>query len=147
MVGDIPIPDPGSGANEKEVLIITVNGKNVVWPPYLVVKKLDSVVFRGVNTSATVVLPKPGLFEEEEPEETKSGLAGLSFRVDKGKKKRIKVRKNAQLRDFPGRIKETANDYPVPGIYPYAVYCEDGNDFAVGNSSPVIIIEPPEERP
>ena len=135
----------------KKVLIFNYGGKNVVWPPYVVVKQGEEVVFIAVNTDATVFFPKSGMLEADgtaAPPSLGPGKAkgkGITLAVGK-KRGRIKVKKMAPLIRL-SKDARTKKDYPLPGIYPYSVYCRDGNDFAEGNTSPIMIIEPPNDEP
>ncbi len=134
-----------------EVRIISFAGRNVVWPPYVVVKQGETVTFIAVNTEATVFLPKPELFELAEtagPGVGEAKIMGRAVLKVKDKPVSVKVRSKPH-RSHPnagigqagaGRLES----FPIPGIYPYAVYCENGNDFAEGNTSPIMIIEPPD---
>jgi len=103
-----------------KVTIFSYRCKNVVWPPYVVVTPGDEIVFKAVNTTAMVFFPNGGIFEAH-----RSGEA-ITLPVG-GEQPKLKVRDGAS-----------------PGLYPFSVYCENGPDFAEGNSSPVMIIEPPD---
>ena len=109
-----------------KVTIFNYRGKNVVWPPYVVVTPKEEVVFKVVNTAATVFFPNRRIFEKHE----KAGAAdgGMVIRLT--------------LEDPPITLK--VKDGARLGAYPFSVYCESGQDFAEGNSSPVMILEPPE---
>ncbi len=136
-----------------EVRIISYRGRNVVWPPYVIVKLGETIVFKAVNTEATVFLPKPELFEFENDTGQK-GEKGAPARKGvvkvKDKPVSVKVRRKPQSRKLAeghdqATPVEKSYEPSVPGIYPYAVYCKTGNDFAEGNTSPIMIIEPPDD--
>ena len=88
-------------------------------PGHLHVKAGDSVEFGAENTNTTIWIPNAKeLFGDKREHlifDIKSG----------GKSKTFKVEKDLE------RGKE----------YPYAVYCENSDDFAEGNTSPRMIIE------
>jgi hypothetical protein len=130
----------------KTVRIINTGGKNIVWPPCLVLTHGDEFEVYAVNTSATVTLPMPAWFEDLSGEFETNTEKGVSFRLNKGKSKKFKVRKKTELDKLPGG-KTLAKRHKPPKTFPYAVYCDEGNDFAVGFSSPVMLIEPPNGRP
>ena len=133
-----------------EVRIISHGRKNIVWPPCVVVRQGETLTFKAINTEATVFLPKPELFEFEGNPRPSAGEGMAASRgVFKVKDRPVAVK--VKLRSAPAGVapggKEPAEDVRVacslPTIYPYAVYCENGNDFAQGNSSPIMILEPP----
>lgn len=126
------------------VTIFTYRDRNVVWPPCVVLKPGEEVVFKSVNTAATVFLPRPELFA------VASGATATAAAASAAPGITLSLSGNAG----GARIKIKGQPYavgggsapgnPAPGVYPYAVYCKNANDFAEGNSSPVMIIEPPD---
>jgi hypothetical protein len=134
-------------ASEHRVCIFPHAGTTKVWPPYLVVKAGDSVIFTAIGTSATVVFPHAAAFKpgQDKVEETKSGSETL-IRVDMGTSVRLVTQDNLEDMDLVGLRTRSggsavtdANDQ----IYAYSVYCGQVNDLAQGQSSPVMLIEPP----
>jgi hypothetical protein len=130
----------------KTVRIINTGGKNIVWPPCVVLTPGDDLEIYAVNTDATVTVPMPAWFDNLDADFETNTEKGVSFRLNKGKSKKFKVRKKADLEKLPGG-KALAKKHGLPKTFPYAVYCDEGNDFAVGFSSPVMLIEPPNGRP
>jgi hypothetical protein len=122
-----------------------------VWPPYVVVKAGDSVVFSTIGTSATVVFPNSQAFDKEKCTfDTNDGGTEAIFRVAKNGAELIVTQGEltkaglAPLRELPEDLVVTdANDQ----IYAYSVYCGDFNDHGIGQSSPVMLIEPPDKDP
>jgi hypothetical protein len=138
---------------ERHVNIFSVGGKNVVWPPYLLLKWGETVVFRAVNTPVTMHLPMPALLGHwpEKNEETIATLKtdGIMFKIPAGGLKRFRVRD----RKFDKKLKKWIKDnklsraYPTRTVCAYSAFCEEVGDFAEGNSSPVMILEPPDPPP
>ena len=123
-----------------EVMVISYQGKHVVWPPYVVVTHGEEVVFKAVGVDATVFLPMPDMFEDtvdihngttRSSEPAQKTDKGLVLEVG-DRHSAIRVKKTASLGDNTTRV-----------AYPYSVYCKQANTFAEGNSAPVMIIEPP----
>ena len=134
-------------SQERHVNIFSAGGKNVVWPPYLVVKEGETVVFRAINTSATIHLPRPAVLEDEAGEIETQTTDDIVFQVGEGKRKRFKARKRDTKFKNWLKAKKLTKEYPTRGVYTYSVYCQKGGDFAEGNSSPVMILEPPDPPP
>jgi len=88
-------------------------------PGRLHVKAGDSVEFGAENTNTTIWIPNAeelfGIREKPLIFDIKSGGKSETFTV--------------------------MQDLPEGKEYPYAVYCENSNDFAEGNTSPRMIIE------
>ncbi len=133
-----------------EVRIISHGSKNIVWPPCVIVKEGETVTFKAVNTEAKVFLPRPELFEfEDNPRPSGGGSMAASRGVLKVKDRPVAVK--VKLRSASAGVAPGGKEPPeevrvassLPTIYPYAVYCENGNDFAEGNSAPFMVIEPP----
>jgi len=148
------IPDPLSkNIKERHVSIFSVGGKNVVWPPYLFVKEGETVVFHAVNTPVTILLPKPAMLLDKEKKEDKRietlTEQGVLFQIPEGKLKRFTARNRKLDKKFKKWLKDKklAREYPIRGAYAYSVFCDKMGDFAEGNSSPVMIFEPPEPPP
>ncbi len=95
--------------------------RNLVLPPIQILNYDDQVIFEAVDTDVVVIVPNADeLFGLDSSEknliiEIPAGDFSDEWTIDKG---------------------ATLNR-----VYPYAVYCAEGNDFAVGYSSPKIIIE------
>jgi hypothetical protein len=132
------------------VAVFKHSGQVKVWPPYLVVRAGDQVVFSAIGTSATVVFPHSLAFDSDKCEfdTPKIGMEAI-FRVGKNSATLMVTQGDltkaglTTLRDLPEDLMVTdANDQ----IYAYSVYCGEVNDHGQGQSSPVMIIEPPEER-
>jgi hypothetical protein len=124
------------------VRIFSYGGKNVVWPPYVFVQPGEVVVFKPVNTEGTVYLPRPEIFEVASAAQVASTAGGIKLRLG-GSSGVASIRIKSQVSAAAGAAPLAAS--PAPGVYPYSVYCKNANDFAEGNSSPVMIIEPPED--
>jgi hypothetical protein len=132
------------------VAIFKHSGQVKVWPPYVVVRAGDEVVFSAIGTSATIVFPHNPAFDKDKCE-FDAPTAGMEaiFRVQKNSAAKVVTQGDltkaglATLRELPEDLAVTdANDQ----IYAYSVYCGELNDHGQGQSSPVMIIEPPEER-
>jgi hypothetical protein len=111
--------------------------KCVVMPGYVCAEPGPKIQFKAVNTEATIFIP----------DEIVAGNRDRVFRLKPQQKKNITVMKKA-LEESIGMTDTQAEkhwrSYGIPGEFPYAVYCNDLKDFGVGNSSPVMILEPPE---
>jgi len=121
------------------VHIISYPGKNIVWPPVVVLDGGDTVQFRAVGTDATIFLQGALSFE---------GMTEASelFKVPKKHMLEVTV-KPLVVTEKPFEGLTPGGTEAVAGIYPYSVFCSEGRDFAEGNSTPVMIIEPPEDDP
>jgi hypothetical protein len=97
---------------EYTILIVRYNNICRVLPAHQYVESGDTIKFRAIKTSATILSPTEDLFE--------------------GKQARMKIRDGDEVRLRVGA--------PGSGVYPYAVFCDATNDFAVGDSSPDLII-------
>jgi hypothetical protein len=130
------------------VRIFSYGGKNVVWPPYVFVQPGEVVIFKPVNTEGTVYLPRPEIFDVASAA-VASTAGGIKLRVG-GSSGVASIRIKSQGSAAVGSAVSTAVGIaplvasPAPGVYPYSVYCKNANDFAEGNSSPVMIVEPPD---
>jgi len=126
-------------------------GQIKVWPPYLVVTAGDEVVFSAIGTSATIIFPHNLAFNKEKCQfDTPGAGTEAIFRVNKNGATLVTTQGDltkaglATLREFPEDLMVTdANDQ----IYTYSVYCGEFNDHGQGQSSPVMIIEPPGRYP
>lgn len=122
-----------------------------VWPPYLVVRAGDSVVFSTIGTSATIVFPNHMAFDGDKCDfDTHDHGSEAVFRVPKNgavlavTQGELTKAGLATLRERPEDLMVTdANDQ----IYAYSAYCGDFNDHGIGQSSPVMLIEPPDKDP
>jgi hypothetical protein len=147
-------PDPlAKVAQERHVNIFSTGGKNVVWPPYLLVKEGEVVVIRAINTPVTIHLPRPAVLKHspgagEEIIDTLTDV-GLMIEIPEGKLVRFKARERKFDKKFTGwlKSKSRSREYPKRGIYAYSAFCKKQGDFAEGNSSPVMIFEPPDPPP
>jgi hypothetical protein len=154
--------------NWKEVFIIKRGEKAIVWPPVLIAEADDYITFRTMGVSARIELPFEGPFEPNSSSHShtseKPGWTGVE-NMPGGVEARIRVGLNSattiklksddksnalsELRD-PDGVFGTSGANMVHGnvqLYTYSVYCVEINDHAEGNSSPVIMIEPPQPPP
>jgi len=114
-------------ANPKTVKIFCEKYQGIVHPSPLFVTCEDSIEFKAINTALTIFFPKEKLFVDEKPYMKLDPQQEKYPRVGKVTLKNKKALENL--------------NFKIPGSYPYAVYCENMNDFAEGNSSPSMIIE------
>jgi len=128
-----------SAARTVTVSIINYGGKSLTWPPVAIVDGGDTIRFHAVNTDATVFIQSALSFEGMEKDKE---LFDLPIRhiLD------VKVKPNVKPDKASADLSPEGED-ALAGVHPYSVYCAGGNDFAEGNSNPVIIIEPPEDWP
>jgi hypothetical protein len=121
-----------------DVLVASLKKKNIVWPPVVVLDGGDTVRFQAVNTDATIFLEGALSFE---------GMTQQSevFRVPKKRILEITVKPDVVAQEPSGGLTAEGAE-AVAGAYPYSVFCSEGCDFAEGNSSPVMLIEPPEDE-
>ena len=149
----------------KEVFIIRRGDKAIVWPPVLVAEEGDYITFKTLGVSAKIEFPFDGPFEPDKsnhhPTREKPGWVGVenlqsgveaSIRVKLDSTTTVRLKNEddstalAELRDTSGVFKTNGANM-VKGnvqIYTYSVFCVEINDHAEGNSSPVIMIEPPQ---
>jgi len=151
--------------NWKEVFILRRGDKAVVWPPLLVVEEGDYITFTALGVSAKIEFPFDEPFEANasthSPSADKPGWSGVEnmpagleavVRVGADSATTIKVKdagKSAalgELRDPDGAFKGSGASMVFGNVqvYTYSVFCVEINDHAEGNSSPVIMIEPPQ---
>ena len=94
--------------------------EHVVLPGVLHVNSNDQITFIASKSNITIFIPN----------------ADRLF---------LQVEKNLRFPVNSGEVSETYtvvyNKNEEPLVVPYAVFCENGNDFAEGNSSPKIIVE------
>jgi hypothetical protein len=138
------MPKPKAKVKAKQVKTVTVQiisyaGKSIVWPPVAVADGGDTVRFHAVNTDATILIQSAFCFEGME-NETEVIALPKRYVLD------MKVKPNIKADKASADLSPSGVD-AVAGVYPYSVYCTDSNDFAEGQSAPVIMIEPPEDRP
>jgi hypothetical protein len=134
-------------SKERHVNIFTSEGKSVVWPPYLLVKEGETVVFRAVDTAVTITLPSPAIFEDPTGKVETQTDQGATFEIAEGKRKRLKaIKRNTKFKNWL-KTKKLTKQYPVRGVYSYSVYCHKTGQYAEGNSSPKLIGEPPDPPP
>jgi hypothetical protein len=135
-----PIAEKTSRVNKTEAVhIISYAGKNIVWPPVIVLDGGDTIRFRAVNTDATVFFKGALSFEGMQNDEE-------ILKVPKKHVLAMKVKPKVLKKGPAGGLKPEGTE-AVAGVYPYSVFCSEGNDFAEGNSSPVMILEPPDDDP
>jgi len=97
---------------DQTILIVRYHDACRVLPPHKYVYKGDQITFRTIKTAATILIPNPQLFTTGQQ----------SINIDPGKD-----------------VTLTVGD-PGSGVYPYAVFCDATNDFALGGSSPDLIV-------
>jgi hypothetical protein len=95
------------------IMIICRKSSAQVRPAQFIAKEKDNITFKAVRSDVTLFFPNSALF----------GCS--SARLDSSNKREATLTVQKVQRD----------------AYPYAVYCDDLNDFAEGNSSPEMIIE------
>jgi hypothetical protein len=151
--------------NWKEVFIIRRGDKAIVWPPVLIAEEGDYITFKTMGVSAKIEFPFDGPFEPNKsthhPTETNPAWDGVenlqsgveaTVRVQMDSTTTVKLLESdkstalGELRNTSGVFGDKGENmvYGNVQIYSYAVYCLEINDFAEGNSSPVIMIEPPQ---
>jgi len=151
--------------NWKEVFILKRGDKAIVWPPVLVAEADDFITFKAMGVSARIELPFDGPFEPnnsthqataEKPgwigiENLQGGVeAGVRGGLDSATTIKLKAddKSNAlsELRNPDGVFGKSGASmvYGNVQVYTYSVFCVEINDHAIGNSSPVIMIEPPQ---
>lgn len=136
---------------EHRVTIFKHGGVIKVWPPYLVVKAGESVVLSTIGTSAMVVFPYHKAFD--------AGKCDFDL-VANGEEAVFRVPLNGAIRIVTqgsladaglGTLRSMLGDAAVTPtndqIYAYSVYSGESNDHGQGQSSPVMMIEPPEKDP
>jgi hypothetical protein len=112
---------------QRPIRIISDPGKkyrshqNLILPPIQILNYDDQVVFKAVETDVVIIIPNA------------RELFGQS---NMGNNLIIEILTGDSSDEWTINKGATLNK-----IYPYAVYCAEGNDFAVGYSSPKIIIE------
>ena len=127
----------GKTKKMETVYILSYSGKNIVWPPVVVLDGGDTVKFQAVNTDATIFLEGALSFEGMEK-------SAESLDVPKKHTLSLKVKPQVRRQKPPGGLTPAGTE-ALAGVYPYSVYCVEGNDFAEGNSSPIMVLEPPPE--
>jgi len=130
------------GGTGRTVVVIRISGikrkrgtKWVVRPGRAHVAPGQQIAFRVAGTAAAILIPKPKLFETLGGGRVSGGVLVLPVRNDGAA--HIRVKDGARVRPRKSR---------TPIECRYAVYCGAGEDFAVGNSSPAIIIDPPAQQ-
>jgi hypothetical protein len=94
------------------ILIVRYNNACRVLPAHQYVRSGDEITFRTFGTAATILIPNGHLFQK-----------GERF---------VEIAAGEQV--------ELAVGKPGSGVYPYSVFCDATNDFAVGDSSPDLIL-------
>jgi hypothetical protein len=151
-----------------KVMIVKRGDRAIVWPPYLAVAEGDYITFVTVGVSAKIEFPVDLPFEENgsthSPTEDKPKWAGVEnaqggheaiIRVQPDSSVTVKLKAadkssaKAELRSDDSDLHKYAETmlFGETQVYAYSVFCMEINDFAEGNSSPVIMIEPPERPP
>ena len=119
-------------------------GEWVVEPGSVRLDRGDELVFSIEDGKAVILIPRPRFFEKELTQEGERHTApGPGLRSSKAIALRVSASKPSAViakRAKKGAAPASAKDFKT---IPYAVLCEDDEDFAVGNSIPVIIIAPP----
>ena len=136
---------------EHRVTIFKHGGVIKVWPPYLVVRAGDSVVVSTIGTSATLVFPYHKAFDKGkcDIDLIPNGQEAV-FRVPLNKAERLVTQgtlADVGLSTLRATLGEVAVTPTNDQIYAYSVYSGESNDHGQGQSSPVIMIEPPEKDP
>ncbi|MFC1800069.1 hypothetical protein ACFL2Z_04055 [Candidatus Eisenbacteria bacterium] len=151
--------------NWKEVFIIRRGDEAIVWPPVLIAEADDYITFKTLGVSARIEFPFDGPFEPNnsthQPTAEKPGWIGVEnlpngveagIRVGMDLTTTVKLKADdksnalGELRD-PDGVFGKSGESMVKGniqVYTYSVFCVEINDHAIGNSSPVIMIEPPQ---
>ena len=93
---------------------------NLALPGVLHVNNGDLVTFHATNSDVLIFIPNANKLIK-----------------NAGKNIQISIRAGGSSKGF--RIDIGSNKTPL--TFPYAVFCERGNDFAEGNSSPKIIVD------
>jgi hypothetical protein len=139
---------------EHRVTIFKHGGVTRVWPPYVVVKAGDSVSFRAIGTSAMLVFPHAAAFNtaQMDPGEYEKPEVGSEILIRVGMDKPVQAvtqssKDKMDLGGLRSRWQGSAVTADNCQIYAYSVFCGELNDLAQGQSSPVMIIEPPDDRP
>ena len=145
-----------------KVVIVKRGDRAIVWPPYLVASAGDYVTFSSFGLTTRIEFPLDLAFEPnksnhspttEEPswsgvENVQGGMEAI-VRLEPGASCRVKLADGTaatqELRAAEGVLKGRAADMLSGNtqVYTYSVFCLEINDFAEGNSSPVIMIEEP----
>jgi hypothetical protein len=149
-----------------QVFILKRGDRAIVWPPYLAVKGNEYIRFIALGVSAKIEFPLDMPFEANgsthSPTAEKPAWSGVE-NAQGGTEAILRLKEDApvmlkltdqesartELRNDDGLFARSA-DKMLSGetqIYSYSVFCPEINDFAEGNSSPVIMIEPPERPP
>jgi hypothetical protein len=143
-----------NGIQEHKVTVFAHAGVAKVWPPYIVVKAGDSVKFSAVGTSATIIFPHKGAFDTDKMDandfEEQAGGWEILLRLTTDGSAVAVTQADELKMDLDGlrsRSHSTAVTEKNYQVYAYSVYCGEVNDLAQGQSSPVMIIEPPDDRP
>jgi len=154
--------------NLNKVLIVKRGDRAMIWPPYLAAEEGDYITFTTVGVSAKIEFPLDLPFEESgsthSPTEEKPAWSGVEnshggleaiIRVQLNASVTIKLKDHekstalAELRAPDGALKEYGETMAFGNtqVYTFSAFCPEINDFAEGNSSPVIMIEPPQRPP
>jgi hypothetical protein len=151
-----------------KVMIVRRGDRAIVWPPYLAVEEGDYITFTTVGVSAKIEFPVDLPFEPNSsthsPTEEKPGWEGVEnshggveaiLRLNPDSSMTVKLKDHekstalAEFRSPDGALTKYADTmlFGNTQVYAYSVFCLEINDFAEGNSSPVMMIEPPERPP
>jgi len=126
----------------KVVMIFNHGGKNMVWPPCLLVKPGEKVAFKVANPGTRVYFPEREIFDQTGSQNLSETGRGTMLNLGSDGMT-LTVRSQPDLQTLANRVSGSVGAQ-LPRVYPYSVYCSCGNDFAEGHSSPVMIIEPPD---
>jgi len=111
----------------KHVIRVIWDGEKAnVFPPTLYVRTGDTVYFYAKGSDMSVIIPKD-LLPVKGKTPRNSNLKFNEYFIEAGS------------HDKPIKVKEKVEDRTD---FPYAIYCEEANDFVKGNSPPEMIIEP-----
>ncbi len=111
-------------------LIVRSGAICFVEPGHQIIEAGQRVTLRALEDAGRVVLLFPTLLFEEDD----TGRIVLPL---EGNKRSGKLEPSDDGRG----VTLTVRDGLEPGAYPYAVFCEDVHDFAVGGSHPIYIVQ------
>jgi plastocyanin len=121
-----------------QVMLIHEEGKSVVVPATVKVEPGDTVEFIVLGDSVAVFFPHRDFFDQGQ----NTFEAGEKTR---GKLEVMHKQLGAAPPDRGEAWQEYWKDLGLPRELHYAVYSYRAHDFAEGHSSPVMLIEPPED--
>jgi hypothetical protein len=132
VTGQVPMPVQV----EHQIMLIQQDGNAVVVPATQVVHPGDRVIFMAMGDDLTMFLAYKEFFGEDKN----------TFEVLDGKTYAVDIMAD-QLRDAPTDPGPERDAYwkglGLPRKVHYAAYSMKAHSFAVGHSSPILLIEPP----